>query len=136
MSKIPKTKMVTAIDGGGLGSVVPGLAPADQRREEWVEMHEKLKEVARQVGVGKAGQRVAGRGRVAWKRTSKETFLLANVEQERVFHRRSDLCEISLSVWRVDRRQALRMCEDRRVEVNASDASDVSLAKVDDPWPS
>ena len=41
-----------------------------------------------------------------------------------------------LSVWRVDRRQALRMCEDRQVEVNASDAFDVSLAKVDDPWPS
>ena len=58
-------------------------------------MHEKLKEVARKIGVGKAGQRVAGRGKVTWKRTSKEAFLSANVEQERAFHRRSDLCEIS-----------------------------------------
>ena len=77
MSKIPKTKMDTTLDGGGLGSVVPGLAPVGQRREEWVEMHEKLKEVARKIGVGKAGQGVAGRGKVAWKRTSKEVFFVS-----------------------------------------------------------
>ena len=41
-----------------------------------------------------------------------------------------------LSKCKEDTRHALRMCEDRHVAVNASEASDVSWDKADDAWPS
>ena len=37
-------------------------------------MREKLKEVTETMGVNKAGQKVAGLGRVPWRKTSKESF--------------------------------------------------------------
>ena len=52
--------METALDGGGLGSVVPSLF--QPIKEEWIGRHEKL--VARQIGVTWAGQRVSGPGKL------------------------------------------------------------------------
>ena len=37
--------------------------------EEWIEMHEKLKDVCKKIGVKKAGQKVAGMGKSAWRKT-------------------------------------------------------------------
>ena len=82
------------------------------------------------------GQRVVGLGKVAWRKTSEESFSPAQVEQERAFYRRSALTAPLLSRWRVDMHQASSMCEDRQDEVKASDARNVSLDRVDDPWPS
>ena len=42
---------------------------------EWIETHEKLNEVSKQIGVQTAGQRVVGLGKVAW-RERRSNFLL------------------------------------------------------------
>ena len=89
------------------------------KEDEWTEMHEKLKEGTQRSGGKKAGQRVA------WRRTSTESFFTPKIERERAFNRRSAFRESHLSIWRVDVYQALRIREDR-VEVVASDASYVS----------
>ena len=44
--------------------------------------------------------------------------------------------ESCLTIWRADSHQALRMCEDRQVEVDATEVSNVSWDPVDDPWAS
>ena len=85
-------------------------------------MHETLKDVTRKIGVKTAGQRVAGLGEVAWRKTSKESFFSAKVEREQTFKRRSELRE---SFWMVDMNQALRKCEGRQVEVDPSEVLDV-----------
>ena len=99
-------------------------------------MHETLKEVTRKIEVKKAGQRGKGLGKVAWRKTLKVTFLSARKEQERVFHKRSALRESLLSMWRVDKHQALRTCEDRQIEVDLLKALYVSLDKLHNQWPS
>ena len=50
------------------------------KEEEWIEMGEKLREVSKKTGVKKAGERVAGLGKVA--KTLKESFFSAKEEQE------------------------------------------------------
>ena len=50
-------------------------------------------------------------------------FFPAKEEQMQAFDRRSALREGLWSIWRVDMDQALRMCEDRQDEVDASDVS-------------
>ena len=72
---------------------------------------------------------------MAWRKTSKQFFFSAIVEQERAFDRRSALRESLLSIWRVDTHQALRECEDRHVEVDASDASYFSWDRTGDLCP-
>ena len=57
-SKIPGEQW--SLDGGGLGSVVSGVIPV-------MEMHEKLKDVTRNIGVEMAGQGIAGLGKLAWR---------------------------------------------------------------------
>ena len=52
------------------------------------------------------------------------------VEEERAFNKRSALRESLLSIWMVDLHEALRMCEDRQVEVSASDASYVLWTRL------
>ena len=99
----------------------------EMREEEWIERHEKVKDVSKHIGVKKAGQRVPGSGKVAWRKTVKS----AKEEQERALDRRSALRGSLLSIWNVDIHQALRMCEDRQVEVEASEASYVSWDRVD-----
>ena len=47
------------------------------KKEEWIDMHGKLKEVSKVIFVKKAGQRVAGLGNVAWRRTSEGILLLS-----------------------------------------------------------
>ena len=56
---------------------------------------------------------------MAHRKTSKEPFFSPKVELER----RSALHKSFLSMWRVDIHHALRMWEDRQVEVHASEAS-------------
>ena len=65
-------------------------------------MHEKSKEVCEKIGVKMAGQRVAGLGKVAWRKTPPESFFSAKVERAQAFNRRSALRESLLSIWRVD----------------------------------
>ena len=102
------------------------------KEEEWTEKHKEWKEVTRQVR--KARQRVVGK--VALRKTSKESSSQPKLKQALVFNQRSPLRESLMSIWRVDIHQSLRTCEDRHVEVNASDASCISLEKVDNWWPS
>ena len=66
--------------------------------------------------------------RLSWE----EPLFSAKVEVERASNRRLALREALLSMWKVDIHQALRMCQDRQVEVNASGASYVSLDSIDD----
>ena len=73
---------------------------------------------------------------MAWRKTSKEPFISAIVERERDINSKSALRECVLSMWRVDIHQALRMCQDRHIEVNAFKASYVSVDMDYDPWPS
>ena len=80
--------------------------------------------------VKKAGRKAAGLEEVTERRS-----LLAKEEQVQAIGRRSALRESLLSIWRVDINQALRMCDGRQVEVDASKASYTSWDRVDDPWP-
>ena len=68
------------------------------KEEEWLEMHEKLQEVTKKIGVMLGGHKVADLGKVAWRKTSKESFFAAEVEQERAFNRRSAVREAALPV--------------------------------------
>ena len=61
--------------------------------EEWIEMHEKLKEVCKHVGVKEAGQKL---------------FSQHWMSRFQAFGRRSALRENLLSLCRVDVKQALR----------------------------
>ena len=90
--------------------------------EEWIDMHEPLKEVCKDTGVKNAGQKVAGVGKVAWRNMHKEVFLSAKDEQV-VFGRRSALRQSLLSPWQVDINQAFRVCEDRQTQIDASETS-------------
>ena len=47
------------------------------KQEEWAEMHEEQKEVTEKIGVKKAGQSVVGLGKVAWRKTQKESSMLS-----------------------------------------------------------
>ena len=60
----------------------------------------------------------------------------AEDELVQAFGRRSALRESLLSLWKVDINQALRVCEGRQVQVEALEASFVSVDRVGDPWPS
>ena len=77
-------------------------------------MREKLEDVIKHRGEEKAGQKVPGLGKMACKKTSKESLFSGHGV-------RSALRESLLSVWNVDTHHALRMRG--QVEVNASDAS-------------
>ena len=86
-------------------------------------MHEKLKEVCKQIGVKDAGQKVAGQGKVAWRKNATKPFFFAENKQVQVFGRRSALRESLLSLWQVDINLALWVCEDRQTQVDASETS-------------
>ena len=51
--------------------IVRARTATSEQREEWIEMHEKLKEVYNNIGAKKAGQRAAGSGKVAWRTRQK-----------------------------------------------------------------
>ena len=61
--------------------------------EEWTDMFEKLREVCRKIGVKNAGQRMAGLGKVAWRKTEREPFLSARKGLDAAFNRKSELRE-------------------------------------------
>ena len=77
--------------------------------EEWTELHEQVKSLQKKIGVKKAGQSVAGLGKVAWRKTQEESFS-AKDEQVQAFDRRSAVRESLLSLWKVDINQAFCMC--------------------------
>ena len=84
-------------------------------------MHEKLKEVSKRIGVGKAGQRAAGWVKWRGEKTLKEAFFLTEEEEEQAFFSTGHL-------------PCVRMCVDRQVEADASEVSFyVSWDRVDDP---
>ena len=104
--------------------------------EEWTDMFEKLREVCRKIGVKNAGRRMAGLGKVAWRKTEREPFLSTRKGLNAAFNRKSELRESLLEAWNVDIHKALRICEERHVTVEGSEGSYVSFDRVDDPWPS
>ena len=104
--------------------------------QEWTDMFERLREVSRKIGVKNAGQRMAGLGKVAWRKTEREPFLSARKGLDAAFNRKSELRESLLEAWNVDTHKALRICEERHVTVEGSEGSYVSFDRVDDPWPS
>ena len=69
----------------------------------------------------------------AW--TQKRLHDIAKKDLEAAFNRRSVLRESLLEVWNVDKRQVLRIGEDRQAQVEAAEASYVSLYRLDDPCP-
>ena len=46
------------------------------REEEWSEMHEKVKEVSKKMGVKQAGQKAVGLGNMAWQEVSEGGILV------------------------------------------------------------
>ena len=84
------------------------------------------------MGVKNAGQRVVGLGKVAWRKTQEESFSSAKDEQVQAFGRRTALRKSLLSLCKVGFNQALRVCEGRQAQVEASEAS---FDTLDDPWP-
>ena len=61
--------------------------------QEWTDMFERLREVSRKIGVKNAGQRMAGLGKVAWRKTEREPFLSARKGLDAAFNRKSELRE-------------------------------------------
>ena len=84
------------------------------KEEEWIETHEKLKEVSKKVGVKKAGERV---GR-PW---TKEAFFSATEEQVQAFDRRcggltsTTPCECVTADMLKCNRPKLRICHGTRL---------------------
>ena len=93
--------MGSAADGRRLGCV---RRESNQsiREEEWTDMLEPRKEVSETIGVSKAGQTVAGLGRLAWRRALRGDFASAKEERVQAHDRRSVLRVSLLSIWRVD----------------------------------
>ena len=115
-------------------SVVLCQALYQSIEEEWTEMHERLQELCWKVRVKKAGQRIAGLGRVAWRKTEKEPFSSAKKGLGIAVNRRSALRESLSEAWNVDTHKALRICEEQHVTVEGSEGSYVSLGRVNGPW--
>ena len=109
-------QMETAVDGGRLGCVVSSTVPIGE--EEWLEMHKKLKDVCKTIGVKEAGQRVAGLSKVVWRKTQEIALLSVTGEQVQAFGRWSALRESLLSLWQVNINQALRLCEGRQAHLS------------------
>ena len=72
-----KEEMESTLDTEGMAMLCQALYQSI-KVEEWTE---NLKDVTEMIGVKKAGQKVAGLGKVAWRKTSKESYFSAKVEQ-------------------------------------------------------
>ena len=77
-------------------------------------MHEALNEVSKCTGVKKAGQKVAGFGKWAWRNEERQSFFCERDELVLAHERRSELRERLMEVRQVDAAQAFRMCVERR----------------------
>ena len=83
--------------------LAPGSFPTGQMRG--VDRDAREVERTKKIGEKKAGQRVAGLGNVAWRKTLKEGFFPVKEGQVQAFHRRSKLRASLLSISaRVTRR--------------------------------
>ena len=97
-------------------------------------MHVNVNEVRYKIGVKRAGQTVAGLGKVAWLKNARKYFFSAKDEQVQGFGRRSALRASLLSLRQVDIKPAV--CEGQQTEIKASEASHVSFGRSVDSWPS
>ena len=112
------------------GSGLPGFAPARQRRGVAGDAREV--EISHQKDWSNKDW---AEGLVVWAEWLGGRHR-KNLSSQSELNRRSALRESPLSMRRVAHTyQALTMCEDRQVGVNASDASYVSLDRVDDLFP-
>ena len=98
-------------------------------------VHESLKEVYKNIGVKKAGQRIARWGKLAWRKSDRELFLSSKGLQA-ALNKRSAVWVSLLEALNAKIHKTLRICEDRPVQIEESEASYVSLDRVDGPWPS
>ena len=71
------------------------------KAEEWIEMHGNLEEVIKQIEVKKAGRKVAGLGKAAWRKTSKKN-------QDHPRWRRTGWCCVRLYIRRSKKRSGFR----------------------------
>ena len=94
--------------------------------------HILLRESGRFSEVKHAGQKVAGRGQLAWRRLW-ENMLLG---QRRASASPRRCAKALVDFGGLTQTRPSRMCQDRQVEVGASEVSCVSLDRVDGPWPS
>ena len=108
---------MSAIDGRRLGSNRLG-------KKTWSDMHESVKEVCNKIEVKEAGQRIAGLGELAWRKSDRGLFFSPKEDLQAAFNKRDR--ESLLEAWNVD----------IQVQVEASEASyDVLFDRVGDPWP-
>ena len=104
--------------------------------QEWTDMFERLREVSRKIGVKNAGQRMAGLGKVAWRKRRGNLSYQQGRDWTLPSTESRNCGSLSLEAWNVDIHKALRICEERHVTVEGSEGSYVSFDRVDDPWPS
>ena len=96
-------------------------------------MHDDLKKVSKNIGVKKAGHRIAGLGKLAWRKSAKETFFSPKMDLQAAFNKRSDLREALSEVWIVAVHKAIKkVCEERHVTVEGSKSSYISCDRVGD----
>ena len=86
------------------------------KEEERTDMHVLLKDISKKIGEEKAAQKVAGLGKLAWRKTLREDFFSPRKSISKLWTGDLRCAEVFLSIWRVDINQALRMSEDRQVE--------------------
>ena len=104
---------------------------------EWRERERctnKVKEVSKCTGVKKAGKRVAGLGKLPWRKEEEQRFISEKDELILAHERRSELRERLLEVSKVDAAQALRRCEERQLEVCESEVSCTSWDPLEEAW--
>ena len=63
--------------------------------EEWTDMFEKLREVCKKIGVKNDGQRMAGLGKVAWRKNGEGTFLISKEGTGRCLQQKVGIAGVS-----------------------------------------
>ena len=69
------------------------------------------------IGVKKAGQRLAGMGKLAWRESDKEPFFSPKTDLQAAFNKRSELREAFVEVSYVDFHKAMKVCEEQPATV-------------------
>ena len=81
------------------------------KEEDWIEMHEKLKDVTRKIGVKEAGQRVVGAGEVGSAEDAERRFLFGQGTASACFSQEICIENVNLEVGI---NQAMRIFQDRQ----------------------
>ena len=93
-----------------------------------------LKIIAQEVGVKKAGRRIAGSGKLALGKSDKEPLSSPNRDIPAAFNERSELREALLDIWNVDILKAMKVCEERHVTVEGPESSCISFDRMNELW--